>query len=110
MTTTTIQCLIVDLAHLQCDLESGPYDDAVAWAEELRLVANASQALVALRESRLVDKGEPDEQLWEWAADCASTAFEESHEFPSMATDKDREDWCEFYARDLLKRKGFNVD
>ena len=50
MNTTTIQRLIVDLAHLQCELEQGPYDDAVAWAKELRLVSNAVNALVELRD------------------------------------------------------------
>lgn len=51
MTTTTIQCLIVDLAHIQCELEQGPYDDAAAWAKELRLVTNAVNALVELRDA-----------------------------------------------------------
>lgn len=56
MNTTTIQRLIVDLAHIQCELESGPHEDAVAWAKELRLVNNAVNALVELRDAWMTEQ------------------------------------------------------
>lgn len=70
MTTTTIQRLIVDLAHLQCELEQGPHDDAVAWARELRLVTNAVNALVELRVALEVEELEegPEEPVFPYGS------------------------------------------
>lgn len=71
MNTTTIQRLIVDLAHLQCELEQGPHDDAVAWAKELRLVTNAVNALVELRVASEEYNEDESSAYWERAGNAA---------------------------------------
>lgn len=49
------------------------------------------------------------EEDWEWAMDAASTAFDESHELPSQAHPRDREEWGEAMAEKILKERGFDV-
>ena len=60
MKYSTIQCLIVDLGHFQCELEQGPYEDSLEWAASLRILTTATRALVELRDSGLLDEPAQD--------------------------------------------------
>lgn len=52
----------------------------------------------------------PTEEDWLSAGELASTQFEETHEFPNMATEHDREDWEESATVRILIERGFNPD